>query len=524
MDIIEEVSDEDLIALQQGQISDSLRQALIDFVLAGAARAERGQADASATMLIHTSQRIFVQANLRGLVGAAFGELRDEWRYQRRHGIVERLRDRWNSEFRRVTRSAHPERDRDFNAIQPFIGPFLEAVQVREINSASGEFLDYHREPSLKAIAVGGNRLSRGLTLEGLLVSYFVRRSATYDTLMQMGRWFGFRGGYEDLTRIYTTSELESWFADLALVEHRLREDIGIYETEGLTPREVGMRIWQHPTMQVTSPLKRRFAASTTIAQSYSLSLEQTFKFPLRNLDDLAVQAEANRLAVRDFVEVLGPTDAPSRDSEKGPVWTGVSPETVIQFLRNYRIDEQSRNISTQLICAYIERMNEVGELVRWTVAVRGRESCDARLGMTDWNLPGGEIPMISRSRIGETDSLGVITSPGDEGVGLSEALRQQAADLIAAAEAEGKKKSENSAAREVRPPEEGVLLLYPISRNSGRGRDRAEGGNRRPLYNDPNDPRAHDLVGVAISFPKSMQPQPVEAYLQGTVGWRPIE
>jgi hypothetical protein len=276
--------------------------------------------------------------------------------------------------------------------------------------------------------------------------------------------------------------------------------------------------------MQVTSPLKRRFAAGVTIAQSYSLSLEQTFKFPLRRLDDLAVQAEANRLVVRDFVEALGQADAPSRDSNQGPVWTGVSPETIIQFLRNYRTDEQSRSISTQLICAYIERMNEVGELVRWTVAVRGRESRDRRLGLSDWNLLGREVPMIGRSRVGETDSVGVITSPGDEAVGLSAALRGQADDLIAAAEAEGKKKSENSAAREVRPPEEGLLLLYPISRNSRPGRDPGERGNRRPLYDDPNDPRAHDLVGVAMSFPKSLQPQPVEAYLQGTVGWRPVE
>jgi Z1 domain len=525
MDIVEEVSDEDLVALEQGQTPESLRRAIIDFVLAGAARSARGQGEAPATMLIHTSQRILVQAHLRGLVGDIFGEVRDEWRYQRRHGIMDRLRERWNSEFRRVTRGTHADRDCEFNAIQKFIGPFLEAVQVREINSASGEVLDYQREPSLKAIAVGGNRLSRGLTLEGLMVSYFVRRSVTYDTLMQMGRWFGFRGGYEDLTRIYTTAELESWFADLALVEHRLREDIAIYETEGLTPREVGMRIWQHPTMQVTSRLKRRFATDVTLAQSYSLSLEQTFKFPLRRLDDLAVQAEANRIAVRDFVEVLLQPDAPSSDSDKGPVWTGVSPESVIQFLQDYRVDDQARSISTQLICAYITRMNEVGELVRWTVAVRARESRDATLGVTDWKLPGGEVPMISRSRIGETDSVGVITSPGDEAVGLPSALRQRAAELIAAAKAADKKKSDNSAAREVRPPAEGLLLLYPISRKSGRGRDKAEGGkNRRPLYDNPDDPRAHDLVGVAISFPKSPQPQTVQAYLQGSVGWRLIE
>src|SRR5258708_37424630 len=101
---------------------------------------------------------------------------------------------------------------------------------------------------------------------------------------------------------MYNTSELEGWFNDLAFVEHRLRDDIEVYESLGLTPYQVGMRIWQHPTMQVTSPLKRRFASSTTIAQSYSFALEQTFKFPLRPPNDLAAQAEENKLAGGDFV------------------------------------------------------------------------------------------------------------------------------------------------------------------------------------------------------------------------------
>src|SRR5690606_24682096 len=108
------------------------------------------------------------------------------------------------------------------------------------INSQVGEVLDYEREPSLKAIAVGGNKLSRGLTLEGLTVSFFARRSPQYDTLLQMARWYGYRAGYEDLTRIYTTGELIGWFADLALVEHRLREDMQVYEQmPGITPMEV---------------------------------------------------------------------------------------------------------------------------------------------------------------------------------------------------------------------------------------------------------------------------------------------
>lgn len=522
LDVVREVTDADIVSLEQGQAPASLATALLDFVLAGAARAQRGEGDLPATMLIHTSQLIVVQANLRRLVTEQFSELRDEWRYQRTHGIRERLRDRWESEFRPVTRSRHLERDVAFEVIEQYVGPFLEAVQVREINSATGEVLDYEREPSLKAIAVGGNRLSRGLTLEGLMVSFFIRRSVGYDTLMQMGRWFGFRAGYEDLTRIYTTAELEGWFNDLAFVEHRLREDIAVYESQGLTPYQVGMRIWQHPTMQVTSPLKRRFASSTTIAQSYSMALEQTFKFPLRRLDNLALQAEANRLEVRSLVARLGVADPRCSDG-KGPVWTGVDVERVLEFLRAYRVDDEARSISLPLICAYIERLRDSGELTRWTIAVRGRESRDADLGDADWGLPGGAtVAQVSRSRIGETDSVGVITSPGDEAVGLTAELRAQASATAQAAQADGKSTSESMAARELRPATDGVLLLYPISRYSGR--DLAEGGGRRPLFHNPEGPLARDLVGLAISFPRSSQPQQVEAYLQGTVGWRPVE
>jgi hypothetical protein len=521
LDVIRQVTDADIVMLENGQIPQSLEVAILCFVLAGAARAQRGDASQPATMLIHTSQLIVVQANLRRLVTDRFSELRDEWRYQRAHGIRERLRDLWESEFRPVTLSQHLERDVAFELVEQNIGPFFEAVQVREINSATGEVLDYEREPSLKAIAIGGNRLSRGLTLEGLMLSFFIRRSATYDTLMQMGRWFGFRSGYEDLTRIYTTAELQGWFNDLAFVEHRLREDISVYESQGLTPYQVGMRIWQHPAMQVTSPLKRRFASTTAIAQSYSLALEQTFKFPLRRLEDLAVQEEANRLEVRSLLAQLGEPDAEHSDY-KGPVWTNVDVERVLDFLQRYRVDDESRSISLPLIRAYIERLRDAGELTRWTVAVRGRETRDADLGEADWGLHGRNVFQVSRSRIGDTDSVGVITSPGDEAVGMTAELKAQADELTAAAQAAGNTKSPNTAAREVRPATHGVLLLYPISRRSGS--DLEPGGGRRSLFDDPNGPLARDLVGIAISFPRSDQPQVVEAFLEGTVGWRPVE
>jgi hypothetical protein len=518
--VLQRVTDEDIAQLEQGVAPASLGNAILDFVLAGAGRAARGDANAPATMLIHTSQLVVVQGHLKNVVGAQFADLRDAWRYHRNHGIRETLQTRWDVHFMPLTKEMFPERAMSFAELEPAIGPFLEQVQVREINSSTGEVLDYEREPSLKAIAVGGNRLSRGLTLEGLLVSFFIRRSVNYDTLMQMGRWFGFRSGYEDLTRIWTTDELANWFSDLAFVEHRLREDIQVYESQGLTPYELGMRIWQHPTMQVTSPLKRRFASSTTISQSYSLSLEQTFKFPLRNPDDLAVQQEANRLAVRKLVAALGEPKQ-TQWSDNGPVWFGVSPDVVISFLREYRVDAVARSVSLPLIIAYIERLRDAGELIDWTIAVRGRQTVDEALGTTDWNLPGGEVGQVSRSRLGETDSVGVITSTGDEAIGLSPEELAAADVKVAEAQARGEKQAINTAARSLRSPTSGLLLLYPISRYSGQ--EVGDNTNRRALYDEPGAANARDLVGLALSFPASKQPQMVQAYMEGTVGWRSI-
>jgi Z1 domain-containing protein len=517
------VSDEDLAAIDRGELPASLDSALLDFVLAGAARAQRGQGSKPGTMLVHTSPRIIEQASLRAKVETRFSELRDEWRYQRKAGIRERLNGRWEATFRPVSRQVHPELDVPFDRIEEHVGPFFEAVEVREINSFTGAVLDYEKEPALKAIAIGGNRLSRGLTLDGLTTSYFVRESATYDTLMQMGRWFGFRSGYDDLTRIWTTAELAGWFSDLAFAERRLREDIQVYESIGLTPLQVGMRIWQHPTMQVTAPLKRRFAANTVIQQDYSFSLEQTFKFPLRKPGDLADQTRANLKAVREFVPTLGSFS--SRDG-RGPVWTNVTAQQVLTFLGAYQVDEEVRNISLPLIVKYIERCLLAGELVRWIVAVRGRGTVEPRLGQTDWGLPGGEVGQISRSRILDGNSLGVITdnTAGDEAAGFPPDQLKTLEEHLAAAQASDKPLSRNQCARQLRAPEEGLLLLYPISKRSNPREDAPGGGTRRPLFDNPDDPNAVDLVAIALSFPKSRQPQNVEAYLVGTVGWKPVE
>ena len=81
------------------------------------------------------------------------------------------------------------------------------------------------------------------------MVSYFLRSANQYDTLLQMGRWFGYRRGYEDLPRIWTTNHLMQRFRALAAVESEIREDIDRYRLEKLTPMESAVRIRAIPGM-----------------------------------------------------------------------------------------------------------------------------------------------------------------------------------------------------------------------------------------------------------------------------------
>lgn len=519
MDIIRIVPESELDDLSQnGIIPKSLENALLDFVLAGAARTSRRelnrQGDFPATMLLHGSHLVLRQIELANLVGNKFYELRDEWRYQRKLGIHQRLRDRWENDFRPVTMDGYSPQDAPFDQVEPYIGKFFEAVQVRVINSRTGEVLDYEREPYLKAIAVGGNRLSRGLTLEGLLTSYFFRSTAMYDTLMQMGRWFGFRRGYEDLTRIYMTSDLSSWFSLLAMVEYELRQDIHMYETLNITPMELGTRILRHPSMLVTSPLKQRFSRNITIDQSYSHQVLQTIRFPFQRPENLTELLEINLETTRNL---LSGTGKPFWWKQI-PIWQNVPPETIIGFIQNYQIDpEVARNISPQLLISYIKSQNELGELTSWTIAVRGREDQDPILGSIDLGLDRS-IPMISRNRLSsDPDSLGIITNPGDEEIGLNTEQLAQAAELRKSTEL-----AANPLARLVRSPNEGLLLIYPVSRWSGHERPPKQ--SRRRIYEDPANPLCKDVICYAISFPKSDNSQVVRGeYVVGTVDWRPV-
>jgi len=509
--------------LQKNELTESLDEAVCAFILGGAARAFRGQSEAPCTMLVHTSHLTTKQGPLKTMVETRWRELKNEWRYNRKAGLLARLNELWDEDFVKTSNVVVNCPVHKFEELIPYIGKFMEAVEVREINTAAGDVLDYEQEPNLKAIAVGGNKLSRGLTLEGLLVSYFARRSPQYDTLLQMARWYGYRGGYQDLTRIYTSGELIGWFTDLALVEHRLREDMQVYEQiPGITPRDVGMRVLRHPAMQITASMKLRATSITNVSESYALQLEQTFRFPIKDVNRLALMCERNRLLAQDLIGKLGTA---YRWKSKGyaPVWSDVSAGHVVEFLRGFDYDPNACGCVPGLMADWIEEQNLHGGLINWTVVVRGRESESTKLGSALW-LPGavGPVHNIARTRIKGSNSLGVITTAGDEAFGLTPEQLDAAEKLVS----EGSEtKTLNRAARLVRDARSGLLILYPISRFSGydEGSKVGAGSAREPLYQDADGGDARDLIGFAVSFPKAARDRPARSFVEGTAKWKQV-
>ena len=148
----------------------------------------------------------------------------------------------------------------------------ISTMKPITVNMKGGK-LDYqqNRANGLHVIAIGGLALSRGLTLEGLVISYILRNTATSDTLMQMARWFGYRPDYEDLCRVYLPKELLDHYVEIHEAIEELRSEVRRMQLAGLTPREFGLRVRESPTaIRITAANKMRGASALTLAQDYS--------------------------------------------------------------------------------------------------------------------------------------------------------------------------------------------------------------------------------------------------------------
>jgi hypothetical protein len=205
----------------------SLGEAISSFVLACAARRARGQSADHNSMLIHATRFQDVQNRVTDQVGRHLRILKDRIRCDAT--AEQDLRSLWEQDFIR-TSAAFPPGDVPpvtWHQVWPHVQPAIEKIQVQAVNGTATRPLQYreHRQQGLSVIAVAGNKLPPGLTLEGLTVSYYLEASTIPGTLLQMSRSFGYQPGYEDLCRLYTTPVLNDAWVEITATNDDLRRD-----------------------------------------------------------------------------------------------------------------------------------------------------------------------------------------------------------------------------------------------------------------------------------------------------------
>ncbi len=426
------------VPLIEGQdvMPASLTEAIHAFILSCAIRGLRGQGSQHSSMLIHVTRFNQVQQHVHRQVLGYIHGLKQRFRRRTDHlSALAELRCLWERDFVSTSHEIEAQieeesrhRANSWHDIEAVLLDVLEEVDVRMINGKATDALDYADSPTgLKVIAIGGDKLARGLTLEGLCTSYFLRASKMYDTLMQMGRWFGYRPGYLDLCRLYTTSDLVEWFEHIADASEELRAEFDFMMESRLTPREFGLKVRSHPVLMVTSPLKMRTAK--TLYLSFSGDVVETVSFHT-DKDVL----EKNLSALNILTNELGrPSPIPPQqrngrtDRWTGIHWTDVTAHSVTSFLRGYQTHPDSRKVKSDLLADFIEEMSLTGELKSWTVAVIGGGEKAVDIA----NSPVRLMKRKNKATEGEGKySIGRLLSPQDEAMDLDEAGWNAALEL----------------------------------------------------------------------------------------------
>ncbi len=453
------------------ELPDSLKDAINYFLLGICARYVKGQNLQHSTMLVHTTMYTRVHDLTRELIEKYRLELLKNLKLDD-NNLLSQLNALWNQQ----QNQADPNEffntaPTSFSELKPYLFDVIENTKVVVDNSRSEYRLNYE-DPAQLQIVIGGNTLARGLTLEGLIVSYFVRAARAYDTLLQMGRWFGYRHGYEEIPRIWMPQELEEQFHDLALVEAELRQEFEKYSKKGITPAEYGPRIRTHPSLSITSRLKMQFAVDAQV--SFSNSRTQTILFNHQDFDWL----QRNLDAASQFVSEIIAAGYKAERVNGHYIIYGVASKFVSQFLGIYEFHQHS-DVNEDLIRKYILAQRARGNLDSWNIAIRGL----VNPGNGYINIGGIETPLISRTkRIGAAEyaNLGALMSESDLNIAKIGNYKDDDAD------------------------NKGLLILYPVDKDS-----KAKKGSK--TKSDLN--AVNHLLGLGFVFPDAGEDNTPQSY-----------
>ncbi len=354
-------------------IPKSLYEAMHMFILNIAIRTLRGQGNQHNSMLIHATRFTLVHQKFALHAEKYIEKLKvDIDAYSKLHNATQ-LSDLINSLKNTFDTRNDIENKPEWVDILKVLSDVLESIVIREVHQKTSVPLEYRKDRITNAIVVGGTSVSRGYTLEGLSVSYFLRNTVFYDTLMQMGRWFGYRTNYEDLCKVYMSETMIDNFARIIEATEDLISDFKLMSEAKKTPNDFGLAIKQHPesALQVTARNKQKNVQEFVFNMKLDGQAKETSWLPLDKDKKLI-----NLKAIENIITVLNKNNSVELVGNSA-LWRNIKSSTILDFLNTFQVYQtDALGISARMPIAFVKKYVETRN-VEWDIALysgRGKE------------------------------------------------------------------------------------------------------------------------------------------------------
>lgn len=407
----------------EGELPSSLTDSIYTFYLANAVRDLRGDVKDHRSMLINISRFVKVQKFIKTKVDAIHTDAYTSIKYNLSHDYSESMKDPVLKRIYEIWQREYSSLEFDWDDIVDVLFRSMERIQIKVVNSSkSSEKLEYPKNESLRVIAIGGLALSRGLTLEGLVVSYFYRNTCTYDVLMQMGRWFGYRKNYEDIFRIWTHKASARWYAEIADATERLKADMERMRDLKRRPRDFGIRVRNDSAeLNITAYNKMRNAKNEFEFSSYFGGIVETpyliFDAGVQKKNFKETELLVSRLVAQGY-------SFERNEAGRGHyIIQNIPKAVIVEYIRQLKISKYSSDFDTRQIADFLESTADKSIEYFDIAFMEGKD------GVRTADLAGRKIPKVYRDHCiinSETKRLGIgqrgkLGGPGDGRAGIVE-------------------------------------------------------------------------------------------------------
>jgi hypothetical protein len=405
-------------------LPSSLETAIRTFILCKSIRILRGDKTSHNSMLINTSRFTSVQSDMRDVIHSFIDIIKRSIRFTCNQSKKVALQDKTIKHLYDVWETEYSHLKFEWEDIQSVLHDGASTIVVMDVNSKSASELNYddYKDVGLNVIAVGGFSLSRGLTLEGLSISYFLRNSIMYDTLLQMGRWFGYRTRYEDLCRVWMSPEAEGWYEHISESIEELRDEIRKMEKAKLTPIDFGLKVRNHPDSLIVTARNKMGSGEKVNVQ---VGLGNKF-IETATLSKKSFHIKDNKLIGNNLIKKLGHSSYDKTMPSGNYLWRNIDANLVMEFISSFNNHPRSLHTSPEPVTQYIQdRCSD--ELKNWDVVLislndKGIEDESLGLKVLRQNRTVGRDSKDSKEYMVVTNKSR-IASPSMEAIGMDSSI-----------------------------------------------------------------------------------------------------